>query len=221
MREGVSAELSPRAQRLLGTWKRRPAVPTEEVEATITASGCPCFDPWLAFHERYAGYVEIYYQDGFVLGLVHRDTHWWTPNKPCCEQDGPVWSIWCAEGHPTYSYQLDQDGVFAAHGQHRSFDLYVERLAALREFGPRGSGTQDLERDEIRGAEFGAIFADRIRPFLVAELSDQFWRYYTSDTHLVIEDVEDGELHRAWVRARQAEPGAAADGGGMSAFPGS
>ena len=195
-------ELSPRARRMLSTWERYPTVPTEEVEAAINAAGCPAFAPWLAFHERYAGYVERFYQDGFVLGLVHRQTYWWTPNRACCEPDGVGWSIWCAEGHPTYSYQLDQDGVFAAHGEHHSFDLYVERLAALREFAPRGSAVRDLEREERDGAEFQALFAGEIRPFLAAELSDQFWRYYQTDTHLVIENARDGRLYRAWERAR-------------------
>ena len=178
-------ELSPRALRFLSTLERRQAVPTEEVEAAISAAGCPAFAPWLAFHERYAGYLEQYYQDWFVWGLVHRETYWWTPNQACCEQDGPVWSIWCAEGHPTYSYQLDQDGVFAAHGEHRSFDLYVERLAAFREFVPSKKVARDLPREEFHGSEFGAMFADRIRPFRVDELSDQFWHYYINDTHLV------------------------------------
>lgn len=205
MTEGVSTELSPRARKMLGTWERRPAVPTEEVAAAITAAGCPAFAPWLAFHERYAGYVEMFYQDGFVLGLVHRNPYWWTPNKPCCERDGTEWSIWCADGHPTYTYELDQDGVFAAHGGHRSFDLYVERVAAVREFAPRG-GARDLERLEFRGAAFREVFTERIKPSLVAELSDQFWRYYLTDAYLVIEDAETGELHRAWERARHAEP---------------
>jgi hypothetical protein len=199
----ASPELSPRARRLLESWERRPAVPTEEVEARFAESGCPCFAPWLAFHERYAGYVERFGHDGFVLGIVHRNPYWWTADKPCCEQDGPVWSVWCADGHPTYTYQLDQEGEFAAHGQHRSFDLYVERLAALREFAPARKAVRDLSAVELRGAEFMATFDDRIRPGLVEELSDQFWRYYVTDTHFVIGSVESGTLSRAWVRPVQ------------------
>src|SRR5436309_12706969 len=100
-------ELSPRARRFLSTLERRPAVPTEEVEAILTAAGYPCFVPWLAFHERYAGYVEQFYHDWFIWGLVHQDCYWLTPDQARCERDGPVWSVACAEGHPTYCYELD------------------------------------------------------------------------------------------------------------------
>lgn len=201
MSERGSADLSPQAQRMLSAWERRPALPTEKVEAAILAAGCPVFDAWLAFHERYAGYVEWFYRDWFILGLAHHETRWWTPDHVACERDGDDWFIWCAEGHPTYSYQLDQDGVFAAHGRHRSFDLYVERCAALREYAPNQRVARLLPPAEIDSAEFQARFAGEIRAFLVAELTDQFWRYYVTETYLVIEQAHHGNIHRAWERA--------------------
>ena len=207
MRPTSQVELSPRARRFLGTLERRPAVPTEEVEAILSAEGCPCFAPWLAFHERYAGYVEFFYHDGFVWGLVHRSSYWWKPNRANWEQDGPAWSIWCADGHPTYFYELDQDGVLAAHGGHRSFDLYVERVAAVREIARRGEA-RELSREEVCGPAFREVFSGRIEPWLVAELSDQFWHYYLSDRYLVLQRAEDGGLFRAWERLRGGGPGA-------------
>ena len=187
--------------RFLSTLERRPAVPTKEVEAIIAAAGYPLFTPWLAFHERYAGYVEQFYNDWFIWGLAHRESYWWGPNAVACERDGASCSIWCAEGHPTYSYELDQDGRFGAHGQHRSFDLYVERVAAVRELVPRESA-RELQRDELHGEVFLNFFRERIQPFLVAELSDQFCRFYLSDTHFVLEDAENGKFRRAWERRR-------------------
>jgi hypothetical protein len=209
MHSDGQTELSPRALRFLATLERRPAVPTAEVETLLTAAGCPCFTPWLVFHERYAGYVEQYYQDWFVWGLAHRDSYWWEPNQVNCEQDGAGWSIWCADGHPTYTYELDQDGVFAAHGGSRSFDLYVERVAAVRELISRAAGDHELSREELRGAAFRDLFQERIKPSFVPELSDEFRRWYVTDTHLVVDIADTGELYRAWERARHAEPGAA------------
>lgn len=190
-------ELSPRAARFLATLPRRPWLATERVEALLIADGCPAFPAWLHFHERYAGYEETFYLDGFVWGLAHREPYWWNPERVNWERDGPGYDVWCADGHPTYSYQLDQDGVFAAHGQHRTFDLYVERMAAFREFV---KGSREVPREVLLGAEFRAEFDTRVRPFLVPDLTDQFRRYYLSGTHLVIESAEDDRLSRAWVR---------------------
>lgn len=187
---------------MLAGWERRPAVPTDEVERIIVAAGCTPFPAWLHFHEQYAGYVEHFYHDGFVLGLAHAAPYWLAPNSVEIdgEGDGRTWTVWCADGHPSYSYQLDQTGEFQGHGGHRSFDLYVERLAALREFAPDRKAVRDLSREEVRGSEFAAAFADDIRPFAVADLCDQFWRYYQTPTHVVIENAESGTITRAWER---------------------
>lgn len=103
-------------------------MPTSKVEKFLTAAGCPCFGPRLAFHERYAGYVGQFHQDWFVWGLAHRESYWWSPNQVNCERDGLGWSVWCADGHPTCTYELGHNGSFAAHGGNRSFNLYVERV---------------------------------------------------------------------------------------------
>ena len=192
-------ELSPRATRFLATLERRPAVPTEEVEALLTAEGCPGFAPWLAFHERYAGYVEWFYHDWFVWGLAHRQSYWLRSNRVVCECDGSRWSVWCADGHPTYTYELDQDGVFQAYGGNRSFDLYVERVAAFREL--LAAGDRELTRDELRGEAFRDQFREQIVPSLVPELSDEFHHWYVSDKYFVIATAGTGELDRACERA--------------------
>ena len=96
-------------------------------------------------------------------------------NRVVCERDGSGWSVWCADGHPTYTYELDQEGVFEAHGGNRSFDLYVERVAAVREL--LAAGDRELTRDELRGEAFRDQFRERIVPSLVPELSDEFYHW--------------------------------------------
>lgn len=216
MEAGVSTELSPRARRFLATLERRPAVPTAEVETIITGSGFPCFAPWLAFHDRYAGYVETVGRDGFIWGLVHRNPYWLAPNKPDIdgEGDGQTWYITCADGHPSYDYRLENTGEFLGGAPAESFDIHVERIALGWEFKQRGE-VRSLSTDEMRGPAFREAFEDRIKPHPVSEASDRFSRYYMSDSYFVVEWVETGALRRGYERAKQAEPGAAAHGGDM------
>ena len=202
MGASVSAELSPRARTFLATLERRPAVPTAEVEAIVTGSGFPCFTPWLAFHDRYAGYVEALRQDGFVWGLVHRNPRWLAPNKPDIdsEADELTWYIGSADGHPSYDYRLDNTGEFLGGAPAESFDIHVERIALGREFQRRGV-VRAWSDDELRGPAARDTFEARVKAHLVAEASDRFSRYYRSESHFVVECVETGALRRGYDRS--------------------
>ena len=196
---GVSAGLSPRARRFLATLERRPAVPTAEVEAIITGSGFPCFTPWLAFHDRYAGYVEAVSRDGFVWGLVHRNPRWLAPNKPDIdsEADEQTWYVSCADGHPSYDYRLDNTGEFLGGAPAESFGVHVERIALGREFMRRGVA-RTWSADELRGPAARHTFEEKVKAHPVAEASDRFSRYYVSESHFVVECVETGVFSRGY-----------------------
>jgi hypothetical protein len=201
MRLGGQTELSPRAQRFLSTLERRPAVPTAEVEAIITARGFPCFAPWLEFHERYAGYV-LRGNDWFILGLVHRNSYWFGPNYPDVEAeiDGKTWYITCADGHPSYNYRLDNAGEFLGWPA-ESFDIHIERSALWWEFRQRG-GVRVWSVDELRGPVGRATFERAVKQHLITEACDRFFRYYVSDAHFVVERVKTGELRLGYDRVK-------------------
>lgn len=192
-------DLTPRARQFLSSLERRPAVPTEEVEAIIAAKGFPCFAPWLAFHERYAGYL-LRGNDGFLLGLVHRQAYWLAPNTPDIdgEGDGKTWYITCADGHPSYTYRLENTGEFLGWPA-ESFDTHVERSALWWEFRQRGP-VRVWPLDELRGPVGRDTFERAVKPHLIAEATDRFFRYYATDTHFVAEWAETGELRLGYDR---------------------
>jgi len=192
----TARELTPRAVSFLATLERRPSIPTERVEALIVAGGYPCFAPWLAFHERYAGYLEVFGQDWAIWGLIHENPVWLLPNKPDIDRESEdTWYARCADAHPTYQYQLDQTGELIGMPA-ESFDVNVERLALGWEFHRRGK-FRIVPDQELRGAAFREVFEREIKGHLVSEASDHFSRQYMSERYLVVEDAGRGILRRA------------------------
>ena len=54
------------------------------------------------------------------------------------ELGGKTWQIFCADGHPSYNYRLEQTGEFIG-APAESFDIHVERIARGWEFEQRGA----------------------------------------------------------------------------------
>jgi len=189
--------LTTRASNYLKTLERRPSIPVKEVEAIIRDQGFPVFDPWLDFHERYAGYVDIIYLDWAIWGLVHEDSYWLTPRKADItrEPHRETWYITCADTHPTYNYQLTDKGEFLGHPA-KSFDTAVEHLALLWEFCHMGK-VRPLTSDELHALALRSEFLIYISQFLVEEASGNSIECYMSDTYL-IESV--GGFRRGWVK---------------------
>ncbi len=201
MSAGILIELSPRARRYLDTLERRAAVPTAEVESIIREAGFPCFAPWLAFHDRYAGYVEQSTSDWSIWGLAHRDPYWWDANTVHIksESNGLKWSIACADGHPSCNYRLDHAGVFVSGYSAESFGIHVERIALGWEF-KQGGKFRSWTTAELRDTAFREVFEECIKPHLVPEASDRFSRCYRTDTYFVEQSSETGSLQRGFER---------------------
>ncbi len=189
--------LSVRARKYLETLERRPAVATTAVEAAIRAQGYPCFEPWLEFHERYAGYVEWFGRDGAIWGVIHEKPQWLLPLRADIEKETheDTWYVTCADAHPSYNYRLDSAGEFIGVAA-QSFDIHVERIALGWEFNQRTGGRdRPLTAGDLRGPEFSDL-AERISASLVPEASDRYFRYYMSDTQLLVQDAVTGVLKR-------------------------
>jgi len=183
--------LTPLASKYLMTLKRRPSIPVQEVEAIIRGQGFPVFDPWLDFHDRYAGYEEIIGRDGAIWGLVHEAPQW-LPSREA-DIDHELWEEWyvtCADVHPSYNYRLTDKGEFLG-SPARSFDTHIERLALGWDFYQR-VGSRPMTISELRAPEFREKFTNHIKNFLVVEASDEFFRYYMNDTYLISEIAKTG-----------------------------
>lgn len=189
--------LTKRAQDYLLTLERRPAPPTREVEQTLKGNGSPCFEPWLAFHESYAGYVEPLGRDTAVWGLVHEQGRWVDAGRASVDKEPheELWYVVCADVHPSYSYKLDHLGEFL--GQPAvSFDVKVERNALTVEFMSRGK-TRYLVRELKDPAcieEF--LKGSKVDP----HTGDRYARYHVSPRYLLKEDVESGKFVYGWAR---------------------
>ena len=195
-----AAELSPRARRFLATLERRAAIPTEEVEAIIQTSGFPCFAPWLAFHERYAGFVHQTDYDWFIWGLAHRDPYWLDPNAVQIDSrsGGQSWHVTCADCHPSYNYRLDHTGIFlGGDAPAESYDIHVEQGALGWEFKQIGQ-FRAWKDEELRDPAFRALFEERIEPHPVPEATDCYSRYFMSARYFVVQSVKTGTLRRGY-----------------------
>ncbi|MCL2779780.1 MAG: hypothetical protein FWD73_17445 [Polyangiaceae bacterium] len=193
--------LTTRASNYLKTLKRRPSIPVKEVETIIRNQGFPVFDSWLDFHERYAGYEDTIGRDLAIWGLVHEDPYWLAPREADIDRElyEETWYITCADVHPSYTYRLTNTGEFLG-APAQSFDTNVERLALGWEFFQTVGG-RAMTMTELRAPEFRDIFLNHIKPFLVAEASDNFIRYYMNDTYLISEIVETGDFRQGNVRS--------------------
>jgi hypothetical protein len=192
--------LSRRAERFLETLERRPSIPTNDVEAMILDQSYPCYPCWLEFHERYAGYVEVFGRDSAIWGLAHMSSEWLVPRKVDvdCETNEDVWYITCADVHPSYNYRLDNKGEFLG-GPAATFDVHVERAGAFFDFQQDGH-CRPLTSDELRTPQLRQMVNRTLRADLVAEASDSFFKYYMNDTYLVVESGKTRALVRGIVK---------------------
>lgn len=192
--------LSSRAKRLLERLERRPAIETADVESIIRAQGYPCLPIWLEFHDRYAGYVEVFGRDCAVWGLVHENPEWLLPRKAEIDREPneETWYITCADAHPSYSYRLDNRGEFLGDPA-VSFDVHVERVATFAEFQERVP-CRALAVSELRSQAVRDVLLNELYQEPVTEASDQFFRYYMNDAYLLVEDAETRELRRGLTR---------------------
>ena len=192
--------LSNRAKSFLATLERRPAIPTKDVELIICDQGLPCFPVWLDFHERYAGFLEVFGRDWAIWGLVHNNPEWLRSRKAEVDREPheEVWYITCADAHPSYSYRLDNKGEFLGDPA-ESFDIHVERIALGWDFHQRGQ-SRALSTAELRALCSQEILMTQMKDDLVSGASDCFFRYYMNDTYLLVEDAKTGMLRKGKVR---------------------
>jgi hypothetical protein len=126
-----------RAQRYLATLHRQDPEPIAAVREAIARELSPPPEPWLEFHERYAGYEEPLGSEEFaVWGIVHRSPYWLAAGEAQVERSGTECYVTCAEVHPSFDYRLSATGAFSSSGggrRARSFDVKVERDAVVWE----------------------------------------------------------------------------------------
>ncbi|MDH5692827.1 MAG: hypothetical protein OEZ47_06965 [Gammaproteobacteria bacterium] len=195
--------LSNRANNFLSTLKRVPGLSASEVEKIIKSQGYPCFDAWLDFQDRFAGYVEEFGGEAAVWGLVHEEPYW-LPKKKAeieSEPDGKTWYISCADAHPSYSYQLENNGEFLGTPS-ESFDIYVERKSVAWHFNSNCEA-ELIKKPELSDPSFQKVFDLEIKKDLVPEASDKFSKYYMNDFYFLIEDCKSGKFRRAY-RAKRS-----------------
>ncbi|MFY0540408.1 hypothetical protein [Nannocystis pusilla] len=150
----------------------------------------------MTFHERYAGYLERLGQDWAIWGLVHKNPTWLSPMQPDIDRESneDTWYITCADAHPSYEYRLDNRGEVVG-TRAESFDIEVERSALGWDFRQRGE-TRALVASELRSEDFRQMFETQIRPFLVVDASDRYFRYYMSPRYFLVENARTGTLVR-------------------------
>jgi hypothetical protein len=197
MRAMVSL-LSKRAQSYLGTLVRIQPVPLGDVKKILRDSSYPCFDPWLEFHERYAGYVEPLGLDTAVWGLVHEEARWIGDRRVRVDRDAheDQWFVACAEVHPSYNYLLDNRGEFLG-VLAESFEIKVERNAVEWEFLSQGRGVA-VPQSDLGDMSFIKRLREELRPHFVYEASDCYLRYYMSDRYWAIEDPDSDRVVEVW-----------------------
>jgi hypothetical protein len=198
--------LTERANKYLSSLKRGPAQPAKLVEQSLFEQGAPCFDSWLFFQERYAGFMEPLGSGDFaVWGIVHEAPRWLDPLRAQIDREvhQPVWYVTCADVHPSYVYRLDQAGAFFTPPA-ASFDVKVEQNALIWAFFQSGRA-QRAQQKELRDPEFLTSLRQELASKqslqLVVEASDDNTRFYASTTQLVREDARLGSIREAWRRA--------------------
>lgn len=170
---------SPRAQAYLRSLERELALPTQAVASALDALGWHC-EPWLSFHENYAGYIERVGKDTIVWGIMRRDSDW-IP-EPMIDADGPGDQdalIACADCHPSYDYCLDVLGRFTGlggGGGAECFSIKVERDALLHDL----SLHTEVRVSEGIANERAQDLLKRYQYQVVDEASDRFATYYSA-----------------------------------------
>jgi len=196
--------LSERARLYLDRCERYPAVPTADVERILLAGGWPAPAAWLDFHDRYAGYVERIYRDTAVWGLAHTESFWFGPLgvEVDSEDDGSR-TIYCAELHPSYGYQLDSAGRFLGRGlEADSFGVHVERLALWGAFLDDGPARKEGDQQRLGDPAVRAELLARLAGHLVPEASDSWFAVYRDGRTLIHDDVRAGRLRTILSRER-------------------
>jgi hypothetical protein len=187
--------LTERANLFLTSLERYPVVPVETVQRLLEEGGHPSFEPWLAFHERYAGYLESLGNDWAIWGLAHESTTWRDPRSVSITYDPSSSECWisCAECHPSYDYTLDSHGVFGGPEVARTFDVKVERDALRWEFAQRGAVqvfTRELAKDQ---AQLDALLGS-LSDCVVSQASDEYFTYYLGQRVLLSVSTREREL---------------------------
>jgi len=192
--------LSERAENYLKTLDRLPGLPAAALEKALREQGKPCFEPWLAFQEQYAGYVEPLGQDTAIWGILHEHSQWIKPGRVIVDREPheETWYVTCAEVHPSYEYQLDNRGEFLGEPA-ASFDVKVERNALLADYFAQG-GTRPLPQSDLRNPSILERLLRETQNALVPEPSDQYLEYYRRNGTLLVKDLESNKIVAAWER---------------------
>jgi hypothetical protein len=153
------------------------------VRRALEAAGVPASDPLLEFHDRFAGYVEPG-PDEQVWGLVHRAPRWLGELEVSASAEDGRHYVICADVHPSYDMQLDQEGVHyttCTVPRATSFAMMIEQHAFLEEFcAGRGVVSQRLQRCNDR-TELREVLLPRVAEVAVAEVSDVHGTIYATD----------------------------------------
>jgi hypothetical protein len=189
--------LSQRAQRYLATLQRETPIPTSDVERMLLEQGVPAFDAWLSFHDEFAGYWEdLGGGDLSVWGLAREKGGWVRPRSVDVtpRRDGSPLYVWCADTHPSHDYKLMTDGVFLGPPyRSHSFSVKVERNSLSWDFARGGPASFAYNGNQVPAQDRAQLLAD-MAPYLVAEASDEFARYYSSQDKLLCEELTQGSL---------------------------
>ena len=194
--------LTERARQYLTSLERLRPVPTKEVERVLGEQGSPCFEVWLDFHERYAGYVEPLGGDQATWGIVHEGSRWMKPGQANVKKAHEVdvkWFVTCAAVHGSYTYELGDTGMFRERSA-ESFDIKVERNAARVTFM-----REAVDRPRLWTKLDDPAFLERVRreTTVVAEASDRFYRVLMGESLCVVEDAQTREIVEALTRGHR------------------
>ena len=189
--------LSQRAKSYLTTLQRETPVPTADVERLLVAQGFPAFDAWLAFHDEFAGYFEdLGGGEVAVWGLAREKGEWVAPRSVdvTLRRDGSPLFVWCADAHPSHDYKLKTDGVFLGPPyRSHTFSVKVERNALYWDFARAGRARFAYGGNQVPLDDCAPLLAD-MTPYLVAEASDEFAKYYLTGDKLLVEELVQGTL---------------------------
>ncbi|MEM7775484.1 MAG: hypothetical protein AAF732_07725 [Pseudomonadota bacterium] len=178
--------LSSAADTYLASLDRITPVSTAHVERVLIDEGADPWPAWLAFHERYAGYVQPIALDRAVWGIVHVRSHWIMEGRCAVVDQGQATeTVCCADVHPSYAYELDRQGLFSG-GPADSFDVYVEQLAAWWHFV--GKSYRPRRLWSVTDPAWTHII--RTQAERVDRASDSFHEVFSSDRIHAVWDIE-------------------------------
>jgi hypothetical protein len=150
-----------------------------QVREALARAGVPAAQPFLDFHETFAGYVFDCVLEIGVLGLAHPEPAWLVPNEVEAWEpeppDRPLWKVRIADVNPTFWWVIDEEGThYTASGRRiaGSFARYIEQQAFWEEFtGACRCWTGDLAANNLAGRLSDELLP-RLRSHLVPDLSD-------------------------------------------------